>query len=160
MLLDDVHPGPLRPDGKLIGGGGPEGISGAQQHPLALALPAGGQLSDGGGLAHAVDADEQHHSGGAAHIHPGVAHREDFGQNFLHAGLGPIGVLDLIALAPLLKLLHGLHGGLRPHIRHDQRLLQLVVEVVIQFGKAVENSDLSDFIKKTHVWSPLMLFLE
>ena len=29
VLADDVHPGPVGPDLQLIGGGGPEGVTGA-----------------------------------------------------------------------------------------------------------------------------------
>ena len=54
---------PFRPDAQLLTGRRPEGIRRTQQHLFALALQPIGQLADGGGLAHPVDADHQHHAG-------------------------------------------------------------------------------------------------
>ena len=61
LLGDDLHSGPVGPLGQLLDGRRPEGILRRQHHPFAAVLQLTGQLADGGGLAHAVDADHQHH---------------------------------------------------------------------------------------------------
>ncbi len=48
---------------QLVGGGGAEGVRGAQHHAAAVGDQDAGQLADGGGLAGAVDADDQQHRG-------------------------------------------------------------------------------------------------
>ena len=74
VLPDDLASGPLRPDLQLIGGGGTEGISGAQQHLLALILQPVGQLADGRGLTHAIDSDDESHAGPGREVQCGIAH--------------------------------------------------------------------------------------
>ncbi len=44
---------------QLLDGGGAEGVAGGEHHGFALAAEALGELADGGGLAGAVDADEE-----------------------------------------------------------------------------------------------------
>ena len=48
------------PDLELLGRGRPERVGGAQQGRAALRLPGRGQLADGRGLPHAVDAHHEH----------------------------------------------------------------------------------------------------
>ena len=47
------------PDGELLDGRGTEGVGRCEQHGVAVALEVGGELGRGGGLARAVDADDQ-----------------------------------------------------------------------------------------------------
>ena len=56
---DDLAAGPLGPDGELVGGGGPEGVAGAEQDRVPLVPEPLGQLGDRGGLPRAVDAGDQ-----------------------------------------------------------------------------------------------------
>ena len=151
VLADDVHTGAVGPDLQLVGGGGAEGISGAQQHLLALRLQLGGQLADGRGLAHAVDADEQHDAGGGGQVQGGVAHlqllRQDGPQGVLHlVGPGQQPLLHLFA-----QLLHRVGGGIHAHVRQDQRLLQLVVKFVVQLIKCHRGQPcLLELLEKSH----------
>ncbi len=132
VLADDVHPSAVCPDLQLIGGGGAEGIRRAQQHLLALPFQPVGQLADGRGLAHAVDADHKHHGGGVLHVQGRIAHVQAFAQNI------PQGALDLIAghihllIGSLLQLLHRVLGQLHAHVGQDKGFLQIVVKVVVQ----------------------------
>ena len=56
-----LHAGALRPHLQLLDGGRSEGIGAAEQHLAARIRRLLRQLADGGGLAGAVDAHEQHH---------------------------------------------------------------------------------------------------
>src|SRR5205085_895714 len=58
LLLYERDAGALGPDGELVGGGGAEGVGGADENVVALGLDALRELADGRGLADAVDADD------------------------------------------------------------------------------------------------------
>ena len=45
-------------------------------------------------------------------------------------------VLDMLFFYVLLEVLDDRHGGLDPHIAHDQGLLKLLIEIVINRGEA------------------------
>ena len=66
---DDGHTGAACPDLQLLAGGGTECITGRQHHLAALTGVVIGQLGNAGGLAHAVDADDQNDGGLAVQIH-------------------------------------------------------------------------------------------
>ena len=110
----------------------------------------GGQLADGGGLSHPVDADEQNHRGLAAHVHVGAPQVQVLRQDLPHTLPGALGVLDPLVLAARPQLVHRLHSGLRAQVGHHQGFLQLLIKVLGELGKAVENADLFDLIKKAH----------
>ena len=130
LVADDVSPGALRPDAQLLGSGGTEGIPGAEQDALALGLQLGGDLADGGGLAHAVDAHHQDDGGPGVQLEGGIPHVQQLGQQLDEAGTG----LVPLAEAPLPgQLAHGLHhvrSGGGAHIRQHQQLLQLLIEIL------------------------------
>ena len=73
MLADDIHPGPSSPDLQLVRRSGPEGICCAEQHLFSLSLELVGQLSDGGGLSHAIDTDHKDHTGVRRHFQGRIA---------------------------------------------------------------------------------------
>ena len=162
VLAHQLHAGALAPDLQLVGGGGPEGVPGGHQHPPAIPLEGGGQLADGGGLAHAGHPDEQGHRRRGGQAEGGVAHLEHLGEHPPQAGPSGVHVLDLLRLHPLPQLLHRLQGGVHPHVPQDQGLLQLVVKVVVQLPgeqlvKGVADVLLGagqprlDLFKKAHV---------
>ena len=153
-LLDDLHPAALRPDGELLGGGSAEGIGSSKDNLLALLIQIMADLADGGGLAHAVYADEQHDGGLGGKIKLQIAYGEHLGEDLLHAVAGTLSVLDAALLRAPAQLVHRLHGGVHAHVGQDQRLLQLVIKLVSQLGEAIENADLFDFIEKTHGVAP------
>src|SRR5690606_15513209 len=65
-MLNDLDADPLRPDGELIDGCGPECVTGAKHHLFAqLVFEDPGELGDTGGFAGTVDASDQD-DGGAA----------------------------------------------------------------------------------------------
>ena len=138
VLPDDLASGPLCPDLQLVGGGGAEGIGGAQHHPFALLFQAGGDLSDGGGLAHTVDADEDADAGLRVQLHCGVSHLHLRHQDLPQAL--PDGLLALQMLFTNLgaQLLHGVRGSVHAKICHDEGLLQLLEEGLVRLGEAGE----------------------
>src|SRR5205085_12261206 len=58
---DDGHPDPVRPDLELADRRGSEGVAGGEEDSIILLEQPMGELGDGGGLAGAVDADDQDH---------------------------------------------------------------------------------------------------
>ena len=72
---DDVDADPLAPGGELLDGGGAEGVGRAQHDRAVLGDQDPGDLADGGGLAGAVDADDEDDAGlavGAADLQAAV----------------------------------------------------------------------------------------
>jgi hypothetical protein len=61
FLLDDLDAVALRPDFELLDGGGAERVRSAKNDAAALLLQAIRQLADAGGLACAVDANDENH---------------------------------------------------------------------------------------------------
>src|SRR5579885_3292394 len=59
LSLDHFGAGALSPDFELLDGGGAEGIGRTQENVLALRSQDLRELADAGGLASAVDADDQ-----------------------------------------------------------------------------------------------------
>jgi len=60
-LGDDGHALPLTPELQLFHRGGAVGVAGREHHVLFLGFEALCQLAQGGGLAHAIHAQGQHH---------------------------------------------------------------------------------------------------
>ena len=151
VLAHDVHTGPLRPDLQLIGGGGTEGISGAQQHLLALILQPVGQLADGRGLTHAVDSDDESHAGPGREVQRRIAHRQLFRQNVPQGVFHVLLVGQQLGIGPLFQLGHGVHRRIHAHVRQDESLLQIVVESLVEGveGHGLEPR-LLEFCKQSH----------
>jgi hypothetical protein len=62
-LAEELGAEALGPDFELLAGGGAEGVGGAEDDALSFVLPAVGELGDGGGLAGAVDANQEDNVG-------------------------------------------------------------------------------------------------
>ena len=73
FLFDDFDAVALRPDFQLLDGGGAKGVRGAEHHAAAFLAKAVGELADAGGLARAVDADNENHARAAAILRSGDA---------------------------------------------------------------------------------------
>ena len=108
-------------------------------------------LADGGGLAHPVYPDEQHHGGLGGQVQRRVPGAEGVGDHPDHHPTGPLHRLDPLRLYPAAQLLHQLQGHVHAGVRQNQRLLQLVVKVVGELrAEAGENVDLFQLVKKAH----------
>ena len=123
LVADHGHPGPLAPELQLVDGGGAEGVAGHHQHALAPGLQEGGQLAQGGGLADAVDAHQQHHLGALGDEGPGGPLPQDPQQLVLQDRLGvDLGATLELAAQPGHELLHGGHA----QVGLEQQVLQLL----------------------------------
>ena len=60
-MFDDVYIGTIRPNLKLLNSSSTECISRTEDYLFSLRLEIGGHLTDGGGLSHTVDTDNQNH---------------------------------------------------------------------------------------------------
>ncbi len=121
-----IDAGASRPDLELLDGRGTEGIGRADQRLLAFMAQRIRQLADGGGLAGAVDADDE-----------GDAWRSGHGDRIVHGSEdGEQFVLHQIAkaFACLRSLLHGRDdavGGGNADIGRDQQFFERVDRVDI-----------------------------
>ena len=138
---DDGHTGTACPDLQLLTGSGAEGITGGQHDPLALPGVIIGQLGNAGGLAHAVDADDQNDGGLAVQCHLSLRCHflgNDVPQSIcgLFAGFQPL-VTHTIA-----ELVHQMHRHLTANIGKDQLLLQIIVHLIVDdaAGQGVHNA--------------------
>ena len=151
VLLDDIHPSPVGPDGQLLGGGGPEGIRGAEEDLLSLLSELMADLADGGSLTHPIHSNKQYHRGGGGQVQsrtPGVHGLSD---DLDHGGAGLLHGLNPLLPHPAAQRLHQFQGHVHPSIGQDEGLLQLVVEVVRQLrAETGKNVDFFQFIKKAH----------
>ena len=170
MLPDDIHPGPSGPDLQLIRCRRTEGIRRAQQHLFPVVLHLMGQLADGGGFAHTVDADHQNDAGLGGKLQLGVAHIQHLHQNVLQGLPHLVGTFEMLHIHLFPELLHGLHRRVHAQIRQNQALLQVVIKIVVNAMEARKNPAQGilealpgfgqsglDFFKKAHV--PLSFLL-
>ena len=167
VLADNGRAAAACPDFQLVGCRRPEGIRRHQQHPLSLPGQLGGDLADGGGFAHAVDPDDQHHAGGGAQIKRRVPHVQHVHQDFLQGCLGLLGLLQMPLPNRLAQPLHSFRRRVHAQVGQNQALLQFVVKVLVQLGIAGKDASQGvaegipgfgksclDFIKKSHTFSP------
>ena len=127
-VLDDRNPCPFSPHGQLLCRRRAEGISRAQHDLPADGLEAQCQLADGCGFAHAVHADQQHHHR-PLQRRPRDIHL--FHHDLLEHLPGFSGVLDLAGLHTVLQFIHDRLGGFQAAVGHEQDVLQLFVEVIV-----------------------------
>ena len=169
MLAHNVGAASLCPDFQLIRRGGPEGVACNQQHLFASVHLLLGQLSDGGGLPHTVDTDDQHHAGMGGKVQLGIPHTDHIRQNVLQGLLGLVRLGDVPLPDDPAQPVRCLGGSFHTQVRQDQALFQIVVKIVVNLRAAGEKiapgiaegipslgEPSFDFFKKSHF---LLLFL-
>ncbi len=138
VVLDDVHTGAVRPDLQLVDGGGTERVGGSEDDLFALGFEVGRHLSDGGGLADAVYADDEDHGRGR-HKVDGLVLAEHIGHNFFNKTADFRRILDVLFFDAVLELADdGLRGD-NTDIAHDEDFGELVIEVVANAVEGVED---------------------
>jgi len=131
--LHQRHTGAVGPQFQLFAGSGAEGIARGQHHTLAFLLIQVGQLGDGGGLAHAVDANDQNHGRFTVQLHRvagGQFLADDLAQ-FVQCLLAVLEVLFLHGIPQLVHQAHSAHGA---DIGQNQLFFQCVIQVVVDLG--------------------------
>ena len=165
---DDVRTRALRPNLELVGRRRAERVRRGQHDLFALADIACRQLADRGGLADAVDADDQNDRWLARDVERLIV-KHVVGQHLAQqvAQLG--GRCCLAQLCTLFHLGDDLRGGRRAYIRKDERFLELLEKILVDLDERREHAvermahcvrsflkALLDLIKKSHV---LLLYL-
>ena len=134
LVADQLGTGTVCPDCQLFRCRRTEGIRCCQQHLLALTPEISRHLADGGGLAHAVDADHQHHRGLGGEIQRALLPHQA-GDDLPQLSDDLRGLGDAGMAYPVPELVHDAHGHIGAHIAHDECFFQLVKEVLVHLGK-------------------------
>ena len=142
LLPNHRTSGPLAPDHELLGGGGPKGVSGAQQNLATLGSQAMGELADGSGLAHSVHAYHQNDlDDRSPSLRTGLA--VGLAQDLEHVAgdqaLDLLAVPELVARQPRAHVLEDFVGGLDTQIGTDQGHLEVFKQLRIELPGAFEN---------------------
>ena len=137
-MLDQIHPGAVRPDLQLVDGRRAEGIRRCQQHLLAVLVQVVGKFADGGRLADAVDADDQDNAGLGGEVER-LAARKHLGDNLLERPLDGGRVANPFLLDLFAQLFTDARRGHCPDVGHNQAFFQLVEKVLVNFGEGIEQ---------------------
>ena len=126
VAADDRRADPVGPQLELVGGRGAERVAGGHHHPVAVADLAHAELADGGGLADAVDADEEPDVGGVGQKMELAVAVEDGGQLGLQGADEFVGVADPLLLDPAPEVVEDPGGQAGADVGQDQGLLELL----------------------------------
>ena len=137
-LRHDRHPVALAPRLQLRNGRGAERVAGREHQRAAFVLEPSRQLADGGGLAHAVDADREQHERLRTRVHlqghgDRLEHRDEVGAQRTQQR-GRIG--ELAGLHALAQPFDQLRRGGDADVRGQQCGLDFVQQVVVEPGIA------------------------
>ena len=132
---DDLDADALAPRGELVDGGGAERVGRAEGDGVVLGDEDPGDLADGGGLAGAVDADDEHDAGLAvlaghlqAAVHVGA---DELDELLAQHGAGVGGLAALDAQAGAQPLDQGL-GGCDADVGGEQGVLDGLPRVLVE----------------------------
>ena len=129
----------LGPDLQLLDGRRTEGVGRGDHDLFALHAGTMGQLGDGGGLAHAVDADEEHHFG---RVHGADATRQT--EDLVHFGHEQAAYVfhagHVLLAGPFTQTLHQLQRRFVAQVSHDEELFQFFPETFVEFAVAAEQA--------------------
>ena len=139
--LHDGHPCAVSPDLQLLAGSSTEGIARSQHHPLALPGVVIGQFGNAGGLAHAVDPNDQNDGGLAAQVH--LSFRRHLLGNDVAQGICRLFAgLEALFLHAVAQLVHQMDRHIAAHVGQDQLFFQLIVHVIVDHaaGERIHNA--------------------
>jgi len=131
LTCNDLNTCPVRPLGELLDRRGTKGIGCRQNDLFALCLKLACQLADRGCFSNAVYADHQYHRGLMLKLIRRFIHLHLL-LDRIHQKLSAYGNLfDLLFLYLFLEILNDPVCRSNTDISHDQDLLQLLIEIVI-----------------------------
>ena len=134
LLGNDADVIAAAPFDQLLARGGAEGIACGQQDARALALEGMGQLADGGGFACAVDAsDHDDERLGLLQVKGAFQRPQMIGQQGAQCGFDFGWVFDAFFAYAGAQCGQELFCGLQPGIGHDQRGLEFLEQVFVDF---------------------------
>ena len=137
LLLHDRHAHSFAPDTELLHRRSAESVSSAQIDFLARLFVLMRELANGGGFAHTIHTHYHNHIGFAwervgkiKHL-SGIILRQKR-SHFIHQNsIQLTGTKILITLHTLLNTFDDTEGSLHAHIRRDERLFQIIQDIVI-----------------------------
>ena len=138
LALDHGHAGALAPNIELLDGGGAERIGATDHNLLSTVRHVAGDLSHRGGLASPVDAYKQHAAGGIAED-VAIGLHEHLGQTVRQRAAQLTGGLEIAPRGLVAQVVGDLHGDLGSHVAHDEGVLEVLPEVLIDLAAKVEN---------------------
>ena len=128
----------LAPDLELLDGGRAEGVGAADEAARAGLTGAPGELAHRGRLAGPVDADEQDAArkvGEGVALGGGELRGETAGQRVAKL----VGTGEVLARRLLAQVVGHAHGDLGAHVTHDERVLEVLPEVLVDLAAHVED---------------------
>ena len=139
LSADHIHTGAVCPLLQLVSRRCAEGIRCRKHDLFPLVLELSRQLSNGCGLAHAVDTDHENHGFlrlkavcRLADIHLLL---DAVNQKFLAL----CRIFDVILLHFFLETLNDRLSRIDADVSHNQNLLDLLIEIIVNAGKSTEN---------------------
>ena len=132
---DDLDADALAPRGELVDRGGAEGVGRAQRDGEVLGDEDARDLADRGGLAGAVDADDEHDTGvavGAGDLDAAVHVGADELDELLAQHRARVGRLPALDPEPLTQPLHEGLGGGDADVGGEQGVLDLLPGVLVE----------------------------
>ena len=97
-----------------------------------------GDLSHRGGLARPVDAYKQHAAGGIAED-VAIGLHEHLGQTVRQRAAQLTSGLEIASRGLVAQVVGDLHGDLGSHVAHDEGVLEVLPEVLIDLAAKVED---------------------
>ena len=138
-MFDKVDAHALAPDFQLLHSAGAIGVAGGEQDALALIAVPLGELGDGGGLAHAVDAGHEPHGGPVvvpANLCVPVA--QGFLDVILEKCHGPLSGVKIAVVKGRGHLISHTFGRARADICRNQRLDEFLDGVLVELAPEAE----------------------
>ena len=135
LVGDHITLGPLAPDLQLGGGCGPEGVPCRHHHFVVKQAEIVGQLTDGGGLAHAVHSHHQDHRGMRADTGPDAIVLQHGCDLLLQKRQHILRTFDFFLLCSLPHIFNQLFRGFYAHIGCQQDHLQLFQKILVHFDR-------------------------
>ena len=163
-MLHDVSAGALCPDGELLRSSRAEGVCCRQENFLSFLMETTGELADGGGLAHPVDAYHQNDFRMVAIFLIDGVILQKLHHRLFHERHDFIGMMDGALGDAAANLSHQVVGGTHTDVAGEEHHFQIFQKLFIDGGIADDYAlDIADeallglgesffnFVKKSHM---------